>query len=134
MRSQAFAENTAIFSSSRRRARMEQVSRRGKATWTNEMFDLAQAYGRRAPEESAPIPEVNEAELHAHNIQQTILARFYQTAKPSKPRLLTAMMNRWRTRNDDLSPCMVAYLQKYGNDLCRGVQPPILTLAELNCL
>ena len=64
---QSSSSNSSIFSSSRRRMNLEQVKKRPHATWTEDMFQLAQIYSLNE--------EIRHTRLNSLNYESSDLTR-----------------------------------------------------------
>jgi len=141
---QSASPNSSFFSSSRRRLRLDSGSMKPHATWTNEMFQLAQllnqgdrAEARRSccltESESESSLDDSHLEEEAIRLQQLVITKVRRHQPEQRKDLLDALLEKYRS-SSYLDSLLLRFLEHNYESLLSGRVPPMYNLQELKNL
>jgi hypothetical protein len=141
---QSASSNSSFFSSSRRRLRLDQAQMKPHATWTNEMFQLAQllsqgerAEARRscclAESESESSLDDSHLEEEAIRLQQLVITKVRRHQPEQRKELLDALLEKYRS-SSYLDSLLLRFLEHNYESLLSGRVPVMYNLQELKNL
>ena len=137
--------NSSFFSSSRRRIRLEQAQMKPHATWTNEMFQLAQLLsqsekaeqGRKNSYSSELDTDQSMDDSHleeeAIRLQQLVITKVRRHQPEQRKELINALFEKYRGASY-LDRLLLRFLEHNYDSLLTGKMPPVYNLKDLKNL
>ena len=140
---QSTSFNSSFFSSSRRRIHLEQAQMKPHATWTNEMFQLAQLLSQSDKPEQGQMnsysgeldtdSDDSHLEEEAIRLQQLVITKVRRHQPEQRKELLSALFEKYSSTSY-LDTLLFRFLEHNYDSLLSGRMPPVYNLKDLRNL